>query len=160
MLNIKNDSHLFAAENVTVGSPRKRNIQLSIDYYRQKDIDNLLSQYNDSINLIRSLKKKNTSILSKHELYTHNKALTLTLKKKMVLSNKLLAKGYKTEKRGRPKKDINLKYKTTHTRIGCYFTKSNANYLKQLKRDGLINDISAFLNDLINEYKDGIIDEK
>lgn len=146
------------------GLPRKRNITLRNDEEsKQTDIDSLLQQYNDCLNSINSLKKKDTSKLPEAELFRYNKAFNLIIKKKKIISDKLLVKGYKTEKRGRPTKDESTKYKSTHTRISCYFTESNAKYLNELKESGIIDNISAFLNKMLDDYfnyKDGAIDEK
>ena len=108
---------------------------------------------------IKHLKTMNTISMTPKEQFHYSKRLEILNKKKVLLSNKLSLNGYKAEKRGRPTKNAEEKYKSTHTRITCYFSPENVLYLKQLKKDNIIKNISSFIDDILTAYihssKDG-----
>lgn len=133
--------------------PRKRNIAMSdIDKGRSMRIDNLLNKYQECNNSIKDLRKKDTSTLSHIELNRHKKSIDTITRKKFILKNELSSLGYKADKRGRPKKNDSEKYKSTHSRISCYFTNDNTERLKKMKEEDLIENISSFLNELLDDY--------
>lgn len=72
--------------------------------------------------------------------------------KEDVLQNKLIATGY-VDPRGRPAKPNNEKYSATRSKFTAMLNKDNLNYLKHLKSIGDINNISAFLDYLIEGYR-------
>jgi hypothetical protein len=130
---------------------------------KQDKIKYLLAQLDECKALIRSLQKKNTSSLSEPELFHLTRTLDLQVRKKKVLCAKLSALGYITDRRGRPKKNINDRYKSNHIRMACYFTPQNIQDIKILKEENSIANVSSFLNELIAVYfsatKDGVIND-
>jgi hypothetical protein len=136
-----------------------------LEALKKNTIQSRLKDLNNCKKLISELKKEDTSSMTKLELHHHQKELELQVKKKRILLQRLLNLGYNAGKIGRPKKNDSEKYKNTHTRITCYFTKGNSKILKELKDQGDIENISAFLNELLDAYfslttKDGDYNEK
>ncbi|MFT5874694.1 MAG: hypothetical protein ACI8WT_003665 [Clostridium sp.] len=146
-----------------------RNTVCAVEFseYTEKLKDNkiksLLTKLEDCKSLIKSLKKQDTSLSSGSELFHLNRILNLQLRKKKFLSEQLLNLGYITDRRGRPKKNVDDRYKSKHIRMACYFTPQNIENIKELKDQCSIDNVSSFLNELIAAYfsvtKDGVINE-
>lgn len=131
---------------------RQAIIKEQLETLKRNSIKTSLMELDQCKELITKLKKEDISSMSKSELYQHNKKLDQQLRKRNLLLQKLLELGYNADKRGRPKKYDNEKYKSIHTRMACYFTKDNTIFLKDLKEQGKIKNISAFLNELLTSY--------
>ncbi|RKQ12139.1 hypothetical protein [Ureibacillus endophyticus] len=58
-----------------------------------------------------------------------------------------------TEKRGRPKKEASERYQDQRKKFTAHLQPETVEYLKTLKADGIISNISAFLDDLVAEYQ-------
>lgn len=143
----------------------KRIFLNNLQTLNEEKIKKLISEFNDCKDLIKNLRKEDTFSMSKSEFYHYQKKLDLQVKKRLILLSKLSSLGYHADKRGRPKKNDSEKYKFKHTRMSCYFTKNNIQALKTLKEEGSIENISAFLNELLDTYfslvtKDGGYNEK
>ncbi|WP_105618638.1 hypothetical protein [Vallitalea okinawensis] len=69
-----------------------------------------------------------------------------------VLQRKLSELGFK-DNRGRPKKMPEDKYAANRTKFTAMLNTDNLDYIKQLKSDGQINNISAFLDELILKHR-------
>jgi hypothetical protein len=143
----------------------KRNFLNNLQTLNDEKIKKLILEFNECKDIIKDLRKEDTSSMSKSEFYHHQKKLDLQVKKRVILLGKLSSLGHHADKRGRPKKNESEKYKFKHTRISCYFTKNNIQALKTLKEEGSIENISAFLNELLDTYfslvtKDGGYNEK
>ncbi|AWI03109.1 hypothetical protein [Clostridium drakei] len=140
------------------------NYKERLEILRQNSIKTKLIELNQCKELIFQLKKQDTSSMTKSELYHHERKLNLQVNKKKILIQKLSILGYNADRRGRPTKDDSQKYKNTHIRMTCYFTTHNSKILKDLKEQGSIENISSFLNELLESYfalsKDGADDEK
>jgi hypothetical protein len=119
---------------------------------RASSINLLLLELSDCKSLIKELKGKDISAYNNSELHHHNKSLDLEKRKKKAFIKRLADLGYEADKRGRPRKDANEKYKSTHERMTVYFNPSTLNYLKELKRKEIISDISSFINELVTSY--------
>ena len=153
--------------NIMNDEIRKTVCALEFSKYTEKLKDNkiksFLTKLEDCKSLIKSLKKKNTSGLSDPELFHLKRILDLQLRKKKFLAEQLLNLGYITDRRGRPKKNEDEKYKSKHIRMACYFTTKNIQNIKGLKDQCSIDNVSSFLNELIEAYfsviKDGVINE-
>lgn len=126
----------------------KENLEAS----RENAIKVALIELNLCKESITELKEEDISSMSKPELFSHDRKLDLQVRKRKVILQKLLKLGYNADKRGRPKKEEHEKYKFNHVRMACYFTEDNAALLKKLKEQGAIENISSFINDLIQIY--------
>ena len=73
------------------------------------------------------------------------------LNKKLVIKEKLTALGI-IEKRGRPKKNNTEKYGSTRDKFTAMLKPSNLDYLKKIKAEKKIKNISAFLDVLIENH--------
>jgi len=113
---------------------------------------------------ISRLKKTDSSSNTRTELQHNMEELATLAQKRNTLIKELATLGHKADRRGRPRKREAEKYKLNHARMTCYFTKGNANLLKDLKALGDIDNISAFLNKLLESYfsshRYGVHDEK
>lgn len=113
---------------------------------------------------ISQIKRDYNSSNTKTELDHHMEELTALVQKKITLITELSRLGHMADRRGRPRKRDAEKYKTNHIRMTCYFTEGNIILLKDLKGHGDIENISAFLNELLGSYaishKDGVHNEK
>lgn len=142
----------------------KRNFLKNLQTLNEEKINRLLSELYNCKNSIKELRKEDVSFMTRSELHHHQRKLDLQVKKRKILLQTLSSLGYNADKRGRPKKNDADKYKNTHTRITCYFTKDNTKILKDLKEQGSIENISSFLNELLQSYfnlsKDGSDYEK
>lgn len=123
-----------------------------IDRIEQDEIQSLLRQLNLCKNDIKTLRKIETSQMSKFEKIHYDKKLALSLRKKNILIKKLASLGYKADKRGRPKKSQEETYKSSHVRMTFYSTNDNTRCLRQMKEQGIIENISSFLNNLLEHY--------
>ena len=119
---------------------------------RASSINLLLLELSDCKSLIKELKGKDISAYNNSELHHHNKSLDLEKRKKKAFIKKLADLGYEADKRGRPRKDANEKYKSTHERMNVYFSPDNLARLKKLKSDGIIPNISYLVNELVTSY--------
>jgi len=134
----------YSVRNLSYEEIRERNDAL--------EINTLLFHLTNCKALIKKAKKIDTSCLSDIELYHYGNSLNLQLGKRKVLLGKLSKLGHYADRRGRPKMKEFDKYKNTHTRMACYFTPTNINKLKALKAEGNIDNISSFLNRLVDSY--------
>jgi hypothetical protein len=119
---------------------------------RASSINLLLLELSDCKSLIKELKSKDTSYFNKFEMHHHKNALDLEKRKKKAFIKKLADLGYEADKRGRPRKDANEKYKSTHERMNVYFSPDNLARLKKLKSDGIVPNISFLVNELVTSY--------
>lgn len=83
------------------------------------------------------------SLMRNLEAYTTKKYKTI---------KKLKSLGFSVEKRGRPTKPHSEKYSTTHTKFTAMLTPNNLDYVKQLKANNQVKNISSFLDMLIENY--------
>jgi hypothetical protein len=113
----------------------------------------LLLELSDCKILIKELKGKDISAYNNSELHHHNKSLDLEKRKKKAFIKKLADLGYEADKRGRPRKDANEKYKSTHKRTTVYFSTEIFEYLVSLKKSNEIPNVSHFINELLSSYK-------
>ncbi|MEK4712064.1 hypothetical protein [Sporosarcina sp. FSL K6-5500] len=60
--------------------------------------------------------------------------------------------GY-TDKRGRPKKEVADTYKANRVKFTAHLQKEQMDYVQQLKKEGTIPNISAFLDELIEQHR-------
>ena len=58
-----------------------------------------------------------------------------------------------TEKRDRPRKESSTTYKEQRKKFTAHLQLSTVEYLQQLKNNGSINNISAFLDELVAEHQ-------
>jgi len=58
-----------------------------------------------------------------------------------------------TEKKGRPKKELADTYKANRVKFTAHLQKENMDYVQQLKENGTIPNISAFLDELIAQHQ-------
>ena len=58
-----------------------------------------------------------------------------------------------TEKRGRPKKEVVDTYKANRVKFTAHLQKDHMIYVKQLQANGQIQNISAFLDELIADHQ-------
>ncbi|MFL0167931.1 hypothetical protein [Candidatus Clostridium helianthi] len=130
----------------------KRNFIKNLQTLNEKKINGLLLELYHCKNSIKELRKKDVSFMTRSDLHHYQRKLDLQVKKRKILLQTLSSLGYNADKRGRPKKNDTDKYKNTHTRITCYFTKDNSKILKDLKEQGSIENISSFLNELLRSY--------
>lgn len=68
------------------------------------------------------------------------------------IQNELQKKGV-VEKRGRPKKESGTTYKEQRKKFTAHLQLATVEYLQQLKNNGSINNISAFLDELVAEHQ-------
>lgn len=68
------------------------------------------------------------------------------------LKNQLKIRGF-TEKRGRPKKEVGSTYKEQRKKFTAHLQLDTYEYLQQLKKQRTINNISAFLDELVTNYQ-------
>lgn len=68
------------------------------------------------------------------------------------IQNELQKKGV-VEKRGRPKKESGTTYKEQRKKFTAHLQLSTVEYLQQLKGNGSISNISAFLDELVAEHQ-------
>lgn len=101
---------------------------------------------------IRKLRSISTNGYSNFEILTLNRDLEVEILKKEALMRKLSLLGV-TEKRGRPKKNDTEKYSHTRSKFTAMLLPDNLTYLKKLKDTGKINNISAFLDSLIEDHR-------
>jgi hypothetical protein len=105
---------------------------------------------------LATLRKAATGDMSPLQLAQHRNRLHIEEKKKAVLNQKLKGAGVQVEKRGRPKKDPSEAYKQTHVKFTAMLKPENLDYLKRLKENGNIDNISAFLDELIGLHRGGL----
>lgn len=106
----------------------------------------------DSCNLeIKRLKKISVDSMSATENLTFQHNLEIEIKKRKIIKDKLTSFGV-LEKRGRPKKADEEKYLNKHSKFTAMLKPENLDYLKALKNNGTIDNISSFLDKLIEEY--------
>lgn len=101
---------------------------------------------------IRELKSISVDSLSDFEKMQLERELQVQMHKREVLKKKLSGFGI-SEKRGRPKKNDSEKYSTTHKKFTAMLKPENLEYLKKLKSDKKIKNISCFLDELIEKYR-------
>jgi hypothetical protein len=134
-----------------------------IERVKQAQIKVLLWQLTECKAQLKILRNTDVVNMSKVELSRHERELNLQNKRKSGFIKTLDSLGYKADRRGRPKKVEGEKYKVTHTRMTCYFTEANSKHLKELKDQKEIDNISGFLNNLLDYYfssdMDGTCDE-
>ncbi|QIB27938.1 hypothetical protein [Caloranaerobacter azorensis] len=101
---------------------------------------------------IKELKSISVDNLSDFKKIQLERDLQIEMHKREVLKKRLLGLGI-SEKRGRPKKNDSEKYSTTHKKFTAMLKPENLEYLKKLKSDKKIKNISCFLDELIEKYR-------
>tara|TARA_Y100000588_G_C14247590_1_gene922084 strand:+ start:2373 stop:2801 length:429 start_codon:yes stop_codon:yes gene_type:complete len=96
------------------------------------------------------LEKKNSHSLDEKQRL--DQALNSQYQRKDKILAKLSNLGYQ-DKRGRPKKIDNEKYEHSRSKFTAMLNTQNLEYLKSLKSNNQIENISALLDELIEDYK-------
>lgn len=109
-----------------------------------------LSLCKSKIKKLQSLNKDNFSPV---EIAKIQYLIDLELKKEVILKNKLKKLGY-FSKQGRPKKNNSEKYSFKRSKFTAMLLPENVTYLKSLKSEKRIKNISEFLDELITTYRE------
>lgn len=100
---------------------------------------------------ISGLKDERTATSSKSVTATINHQIDLLLNRKAEIRANLAKLGH-VERRGRPRKQEFEKYDYTRKKFTAMLMKNNLEYLKYLKDNHKIDNISDFLDTLIHDY--------
>ncbi|MCT4509511.1 MAG: hypothetical protein N4A48_12300 [Tepidibacter sp.] len=116
---------------------------------------NLISKKND-LDLckrkIRNLKNISLDNLSIYEKNKITRDLEIELRRKEVLERDLKKLGF-IETKGRPKKNPDEKYCNTRKKFTAMLLPKNLDYLKALKSEQKIDNISSFLDEIIEIHR-------
>lgn len=138
--------------------PRKRKLSgllESLEKRKKREINMWQDELNQCREALRKLKNADTKDMTPLQFAHYRNRLHLEVKKGVALTQKLKATGVQVEKRGRPKKEPSEAYKQTHVKFTAMLKPGNLDYLKRLKDSGSIDNISAFLDDLIERHRSG-----
>lgn len=132
--------------------PRKRNsFQHTLDHYQVKK-DQEIKRLTEQIGSVTSqLKEYKVALVregSELERKRLNHKIILLDQRRQWLKDRLIQLGYK-DKRGRPKKITGDTYKGQRIKFTAHLLPENMEYLKQLKEIGTVDNISAYLDELI-----------
>lgn len=108
-----------------------------------------LSTCNQKIKELSSIDSNNFTDMEKLKLERDIQVEELRRKK---LKSNLSNLGY-AEKRGRPRKAESEKYSSNRSKFTAMLLTENLDYLKKLKKTKKIKNISAFLDELIDNYR-------
>lgn len=134
--------------NTNTRKPRFKSIKIE----KESQIKSLCYELENcklELKKLSSLIKYTDSDILKKSLKRDFKACNI---KKSYLVEMLEKLGFKIKKRGRPKKINKKNYSDTHMKFTAMLAPENFIYLKQLKQDKKITNISAFLDTLIEKY--------
>lgn len=126
----------------------------------QHDISCWKTELDHCSSLLIALKKRSTGEMSRLQLAHHKNKVCLENRRKLLLIEKLKSAGVRVEKRGRPKKDPTKTYKQTHAKFTAMLKPENLDYLRQLKKQEGIANISVFLDELIEKHRQSVVDSK
>lgn len=112
-------------------------------------VKNELSVCNRKIRELSSLDTTDLTDMEKLKLERDIKVENLRHEK---LKAKLSGLGY-TDGRGRPKKQDSEKYTSSRSKFTAMLLSENLDYLQELKKAKKIKNISAFLDELIDNYR-------
>ncbi len=130
----------------------------TLEKRKQHDIARLQAELAHCRSVLKALKKVSTQGMSKVQSAHHQNRIYLEQRRKVVLVNKLKALGVMVEKRGRPKKEPEKTYKQTHVKFTAMLKPENLDFLKKLKKQGDIVNISAFLDELVEKHRQSMVD--
>ncbi|SHJ92767.1 hypothetical protein [Paramaledivibacter caminithermalis] len=108
-----------------------------------------LKSCNEKIKELTSIDTDNLTDMEKLKL---ERAIKVEELRRDKLKSKLSSLGYE-EKRGRPRKIDSEKYDSNRSKFTAMLLTENLDYLKELKATKKIKNISAFLDELIENYR-------
>lgn len=141
------------------GDGNRRNLSgivESLERRKQQEIARWQEELVQCRKMIQTLKGTGCQGMTRLQLSHLQNKLHIEEKRRSVLIQKLKAAGVQVEKRGRPKKDPSEAYKQTHVKFTAMLKPENLEYLKRLKENGNIDNISAFLDELIGLHRGGL----
>ncbi len=133
----------------------KRRNQDKTEKHKESNIVSLKKQLQSCRNRITELKAQKKDCFSLEEKSVLTEALKRQYQKKDYLFKKLSDLGYQ-DHRGRPKKRTDEKYEHGRSKFTAMLLDENLDYLKSLKDAKHIDNISAFLDVLIENHRKSI----
>lgn len=132
-------------------SRNKQFFQRALDQHQVKK-DREIKRLMEQVDSVKSQSKNYKAALMKEESELERKKLNhriiLLDQRRQGLMERLKQLGYE-DKRGRPKKIATDTYKGQRIKFTAHLLPENMEYLKHLKENGRIDNISAFLDELI-----------